>query len=366
VRIAIASDAWAPQTNGVVTTLRATVETLGRLGHEVRVLSPQSLRCIPAPSYPEIRLALWPGPYVARELKAFRPHAIHIATEGPLGMAVRRYCVHRRVPFSTSYHTRYPEYLRARWPIPLAVSYAWLRRFHGAAARTFVSSGSLDAELSARGFEHLHLWRRGVDLQRFHPRPPHSELAGLPRPIMAYVGRLAVEKNLDAFLGLDVPGTKLVIGDGPQRAELVARHTGVVFAGYRFGDELAGMLATADVLVFPSLTDTFGLAMIEALACGVPVAAFPVPGPVDVIEQGVTGVLHEDLAVAVRSALLLDRGVCARRAAAFTWDAATAQFFAGLEPIPQALRATLAVRRSSVIIARILARMQASGTGDAN
>ncbi|MDB6089803.1 MAG: alpha-mannosyltransferase [Gammaproteobacteria bacterium] len=366
MRIAIASDAWAPQTNGVVTTLRATVDTLARLGHEVRVLSPQGLRCIPAPSYPEIRLALWPGPYVARELKAFRPHAIHIATEGPIGMAVRRYCLHRRVPFSTSYHTRYPEYLHARWPIPLAVSYAWLRRFHGAAARTFVSSHSLDTELSARGFGHLHLWRRGVDLQRFHPRPPAGELAKLPRPIMAYVGRLAIEKNLDAFLGLDVPGTKLVIGDGPQRAELVARHRGVVFAGYRFGDELASMLATADVLVFPSLTDTFGLAMIEALACGVPVAAFPVPGPVDVIEQGVTGVLHQDLAAAVRSALLLDRGTCAQRAAAFTWEAATAQFFAGLAPIPQALRARLAVRRSSVIIARILARMQASGTGDAN
>jgi len=366
VRIAIATDAWAPQTNGVVTTLKATVDTLVRLGHEVRVISPESLACIPAPSYPEIRLAVWPGPYVARELKAFRPHAIHIATEGPLGMAVRRYCLHRRVPFSTSYHTRYPEYLRARWPISLGVSYAWLRRFHGAATRTFVSSQSLDTQLSARGFRHLHLWRRGVDLRRFHPRPPHGELADLPRPIMAYVGRLAVEKNLDAFLGLDVQGTKLVIGDGPQRAALVARHAGVLFAGYRFGDELASMLATADVLVFPSRTDTFGLAMIEALACGVPVAAFPVPGPLDVIEQGVTGVLHEDLALAVRSALLLDRGVCAQRAAAFTWEAATAQFFAGLEPIPQVLRATLAVRRSSVIIARILARMQASGTGDAN
>jgi glycosyltransferase involved in cell wall biosynthesis len=237
------------------------------------------------------------------------------------------------------------------------VSYAWLRRFHGAAARTFVSSGSLNQQLSDRGFKHLHLWRRGVDLQRFHPRPPHEELANVPRPIMAYCGRLAVEKNIGAFLNLKVKGTKLVIGDGPQRAALEARHPGVKFAGYRHGAELATMVGSADVLVFPSLTDTFGLAMIEALACGVPVAAYPVPGPIDVIEQGVTGVLHDDLSSAVRSALQLDRNVCAQRAAAFTWDAATAQFLAGLQPIPQALRATLAVRRGSVIIARILARM---------
>jgi glycosyltransferase involved in cell wall biosynthesis len=246
------------------------------------------------------------------------------------------------------------------------VSYAWLRRFHGAATRTFVASGSLNRQLSERGFKHLHLWRRGVDLQRFHPGLTHPELANLPRPIMAYCGRLAVEKNIDAFLNLKLPGTKLVIGDGPQRPDLAARHPDVTFAGYRYGTELASMLGSSDVLVFPSLTDTFGLAMIEALACGVPVAAFPVPGPIDVIEQGVTGVLHEDLTVAVRSALTLDRAVCAQRATEFTWEAATAQFVAGLEPIPQALRATLSVRRSSVIIARILARMQASGTGDAN
>ena len=359
MRIAIATDAWAPQTNGVVTTLTATAETLSRLGHVVRVISPQGLTCIPCPSYPEIRLALSPGAYVARGLKAFRPHAIHIATEGPLGLAVRRYCRHRRVPFTTSYHTRYPEYLRARWPVPLWFSYAWLRRFHGAAARTFVSSHSLEAQLAAQGFSHLHLWRRGVDLRRFRPQVlPHPSLAGLPRPLMAYVGRLAVEKNLDAFLRLDLPGTKLVVGDGPQRAALLARYPRVIFTGYRFGDELVKLLATADVFVFPSLTDTFGLAMAEAVACGVPVAAFPVPGPLDVIEQGVTGVLHEDLAVAIGSALHLDRQVCVQRAAALTWDAATAQFFAGLEPIPVALRATLAVRRSSVIIARIAARWQ--------
>ena len=223
MRIALATDAWTPQTNGVVTTLKATAATLAGLGHEVRVISPQGLTTIACPSYPEIRLALAPGAYVARELKAFRPHAIHIATEGPLGLAVRRYCRARGVPFTTSYHTRYPEYLRARWPIPLPVSYAWLRRFHGAGVRTFVSSASLETQLAARGFRHLHHWRRGVDLRTFHPRPAHPELAPLRRPVMACVGRVAVEKNLDAFLALPLPGTKLVIGDGPARAALESR-----------------------------------------------------------------------------------------------------------------------------------------------
>jgi 1,2-diacylglycerol 3-alpha-glucosyltransferase/glucuronosyltransferase len=366
VRIALASDAWTPQTNGVVTTLKATAETLASRGEEVRVISPQGLSTIACPSYPEIRLAVSPGAHVARQLRAFRPHAIHIATEGPLGLAVRRYCRARGVPFTTSYHTRYPEYLRARWPLPLAATYAWLRRFHGAAARTFVSSATLEAQLRLRGFARLHLWCRGVDLRRFRPLVPHPQLARLPRPIMVCVGRLAIEKNLDAFLGLAAPGSKVMIGDGPQRAALTARYPGVLFTGYRFGAELAALLSAADVLVFPSLTDTFGLAMIEALACGVPVAAFPVPGPLDVIEQGVTGVLHADLRFAISSALRLDRRVCTQRAAKFSWDAATAQFLAGLAAIPVALRARLAVRRSSAMITRITARGHSSETGDAN
>ncbi len=360
MRVALATDAWAPQTNGVVTTLEATADTLRRLGHTVRVLSPQSLPSVPCPSYREIRLAINPGAYVARELKAFRPHAIHIATEGTLGLAVRRYCRHRGVPFTTSYHTRYPQYLAARWPIPLALSYAWLRHFHGAAQRTFVSSRTLERELGSRGFARLHLWRRGVDLARFRPQDaPQPELGGLPRPVMAYVGRLAVEKNVDAFLRLELPGTKLVIGDGPERAALAVRFPRARFTGYRHGDALAALLAACDVLVFPSLTDTFGLTMIEALACGVPVAAFPVPGPLDVIEPDVTGVLNADLAVAIRSALRLDRRVCAERAATFSWDAATCQFLTGLAPIPAALRATLAVSRSSAIIARMSTRLTA-------
>jgi glycosyltransferase involved in cell wall biosynthesis len=353
VRIAIVTDAWAPQTNGVVTTIAATARELSRLGHGVRILSPEGLACLPCPSYPEIRLALWPGPFIAGGLKAFRPHALHIATEGPLGMAARRYCRSRGVPFTTSYHTRYPEYLAERWPIPPRVSYAWLRRFHQAAVRTFVSNESLRAELAGHGFGALHLWRRGVDTARFHPGyPPHPELRDLPRPIMVYAGRLAVEKNLTAFLDLNLPGTTLLIGDGPQRAALTARYPHAVFAGYRFGEELAALLAGSDVFVFPSLTDTFGIAMVEALACGVPVAAFPVTGPLDVLRQGVTGVMSHDLAEAIRGALRLDRARCAAAAADFTWEAATGQFLAGLERIPLRARARLVLGVSAIIGSR--------------
>ena len=367
MRIALATDAWTPQINGVVTTLKATAAQLSALGHEVRIIHPQGLWGMPCPSYPEIRLALAPGAHVARELTGFAPHAIHVATEGPLGMAARRYCQARALPFTTSYHTHYPEYLRARWPIPLAVTYAWLRRFHNTAVRTFVSSPTLEAQLGGQGFHSLHRWRRGVDLRRFHPHArAHPLLQDLPRPVMACVGRLAVEKNLDAFLSLRAPGTKLVIGDGPHRSSLEARHPQARFVGFRTGDELTGLLGGVDVLVFPSLTDTFGIAMIEALACGVPVAAFPVPGPIDVIEPGVSGVLNSDLAVAIAGALCLSRAGCAAAARAFTWEAATAQFLEGLAPIPATLRARVAASHSSAIIGRTAARRQPSQAGDAN
>ena len=353
MRIAIVTDAWAPQTNGVVTTLAATARELVRRGHDARILSPEGLRCLPCPSYPEIRLALWPGPFIAGRLKTFRPHAIHIATEGPLGLAARRYCRSRGVSFTTSYHTRYPEYLAERWPIPPRVSYAWLRRFHRSAARTFVSNESLRAELAGHGFGALHLWRRGVDTSRFHAGyPPHPELRDLPRPIMVYAGRLAVEKNLAAFLDLKLPGTQLLIGDGPQRAALAARYPRAVFAGYRYGEELATLLAGSDVFVFPSLTDTFGIAMVEAMACGLPVAAFPVTGPLDVLRSGVTGVMSRDLGEAIRGALRLDRAHCAAAASEFTWEAATSQFLTGLEPIPLRARARLAVGVSAIIASR--------------
>lgn len=364
MKITVATDAWDPQTNGVVTTLKATIDTLTRAGHEVRVISPQGLWSIPAPSYPEIRLAIAPGFHISREIRAFRPHAIHIATEGPIGVAMRRYCRRHRLPFTTSYHTKYPEYLNARWPIPLDVSYAWLRRFHNAAARTFVSANSLQSQLSSKGFRSLHLWRRGVDLGVFKPLQGAvpTDLANLPRPLMAYMGRVAIEKNIDSFLKLRVPGTKLVIGNGPALPALSAKYPDAKFIGFRFGEELGATLACADVFVFPSLTDTFGLAMIEALACGLPVAAFPVPGPIDVIEPGVTGVLDEDLGAAIRGALLLNRQVCAERAKAFNWEAATEQFLDGLEPIPTGARTALSAS-GSAMIAR--GRSQPSA-GDAN
>ncbi len=366
MRIALATDAWRPQINGVVTTLTATAANLRWRGHEVKIIHPAECRSIACPSYPEIRLAVWPHAYVARELKLFRPHAIHIATEGPLGMAVRRYCRTRGLPFTTAYHTRYPEYLAARWPIPLWATYAGLRRFHDAAARTFVSSASLEAQLKGQGFTHLHRWCRGVDLRRFRPGPAHLLLADLPRPVMACVGRVAVEKNLAAFLALPLAGTKLVVGDGPQLAALRARYPQALFAGYRSGAELVQLLCGSDVLVFPSLTDTFGLAMIEALACGVPVAAFPVPGPLDVISPGVTGVMHADLGAAIAAALTLVRAACVAAAAAFTWDAATSQFLAGLAPSGAAARAALPLGHSSAMIGRIGARSAQRQTGDAN
>lgn len=277
---------------------------------------------------------------------SFRPYAIHIATEGPVGLAARRICIQNGWAFSTSYHTRYPEYLRARWPIPLTLSYAWLRSFHNAAQRTFVSSESLKSQLTERGFSRLHIWRRGVDLSRFRPAEPDVVGLNYARPLMVYAGRVAVEKNLPAFLDLDVPGTKLVIGDGPQLSALRARYPNVVFTGFRLGDELARLMSAADVFVFPSRTDTFGLVMIEAMACGVPVAAFPVPGPLDVIEQNVTGVLHDDLGVAIQRALQLDRHVCAERASRFSWEAATDQFLEGLVPL-RALTQSSRVRLSS-------------------
>jgi glycosyltransferase involved in cell wall biosynthesis len=366
VRIAIATDAWSPQINGVVTTLQATAAQLATLGHEVRVLHPQGLWCVPCPSYPEIRLAAFPHAYVARELEDFAPHAIHVATEGPLGSAVRRYCCARHLPFTSSYHTRYPEYLQARWPIPPSLTYAWLRRFHNAAARTFVSSVTLEAQLRERGFAHLHQWRRGVDLDRFRMAAGAAPLRQLPRPLMAYVGRLAVEKNLEAFLGLSLEGSKIMIGDGPCRADLERRYPQAHYLGFRSGEELGQLLASADVLVFPSRTDTFGLAMIEAMACGVPVAAFPVPGPIDVIEPGVTGVLAHDLGAAIAGALRLPRAPCAARARAFSWQAATAQFLDGLELLHTPVRARVALRRSSAMIRRIAARRQPSQAGDAH
>jgi len=328
MRIAIVTDAWLPQVNGVVTTLGRTREELIRAGHRVKMLTPADHRTVPCPTYPEIRLSVLPYRRVRRTLDAFRPDCIHIATEGPLGFAARRFCIRRGVAFTTSYHTRFPQYVRERVPIPVSWMYAWLRRFHRPATATLVPTPAVRDELAARRFRGLRLWGRGVDVDLFRPEPK----AALPetRPIYLYMGRVAVEKNVEAFLQLGLPGTKYVVGDGPDLARLRAEYPDAVFTGYRFGSELAAHLAAADVFVFPSRTDTFGLVMLEAMACGTPVAAYPVTGPLDVIEPGHTGVLHEDLGVAVRGALTLDRGTCRQAALERSWARATGEFLGHL------------------------------------
>jgi glycosyltransferase involved in cell wall biosynthesis len=324
MRILIVTDAWFPQTNGVVRTLAHTAAWLGRFGHEVRTLTPRDFRSAACPTYPEIRLSLLPGRGVREAIRAFAPQCLHIATEGPLGHSARRYCLRHGLKFTTSYHTQFPQYLRARFPIPIRASYAVLRWFHGAGARCMVSTPSLRQELLSRGFRNLATWRRGVDTEVFKPRP--KDFLDLPRPIAAYVGRVAIEKNIAAFMQMPWRGSKIVIGDGPERARLEAQHRGVVFAGYRFEEDLARHLAAADVMVFPSLTDTFGLVNLEAMACGVPVAAYPVTGPIDVISDGVTGALDTDLARAAERALELDPKICREHALRFGWDVSTREF----------------------------------------
>ena len=320
----IVSDAWSPQTNGVVTTLSQTVASLARIGHEVRMVTPDQFRTIPCPTYPEIRIALFPYRQVARLIAGFQPHALHIATEGPLGFAARRYCVVHGLRFTTSYHTQFPQYLRSRWPIPTALSYRFLRWFHGAAHSCMVSTPTVHAQLAGRGFNNLSRWRRGVDTRLFRPRS--KEFLTLPRPIAAYVGRVAIEKNVADFVRMPWPGAKIVIGDGPEKSRCQSQFPQATYVGYRYGEDLAAHLAAADVLVFPSLTDTFGLVNLEAMACGVPVAAYPVTGPIDVIEEGLTGALDTNLAVAAVRALGVDPGACRARALQSGWDVCTREF----------------------------------------
>ncbi|HEX4151187.1 MAG TPA: glycosyltransferase family 1 protein [Steroidobacteraceae bacterium] len=324
MRIMIVTDAWFPQTNGVVRTLAHTAAWLGRFGHEVRTLTPRNFRSIPCPTYPEIRLSLFPGRALGKAISAFGPEALHIATEGPLGLAARRHCVSRGMRFTTSYHTQFPQYVRARFPIPLDASYWALRRFHAAGTRCMVSTRTLRQDLAARGFKNLATWRRGVDTDMFRPQP--KDFLDLPRPIAACVGRVAIEKNIEAFLQMPWSGSKMVIGDGPERPRLEKLYPAVKFTGYRFQEDLARHLAAADVMVFPSRTDTFGLVNLEAMACGVPVAAYPVTGPIDVIQDGVTGALDEDLGRAALRALALDPGTCRRHALQYGWDVSTREF----------------------------------------
>ncbi len=332
MKIVIVSDAWKPQVNGVVTTLIKTGEQLEQLGHSVLFITPDKFVTIPCPTYSSIRLSMLPYRGAAGMLARFNPDAIHIATEGPLGHAVRAYCRNNSVPFTTAYHTQFPEYLRLRFPIPTSISYHYLRGFHRPASRTMVSTKTLQKMLTEKGFTNVAIWSRGVDTKLFQPQARLR--INVPRPLAMYMGRVAVEKNIEAFLQLDLPGSKYVVGDGPDLQRLRERYPRVTFLGEKRGAELAGYVAAADVFVFPSLTDTFGLVLLEAMACGVPVAAYPVAGPVDVVKQGETGVLHADLRTAVMGALSLDRAKCVRYAKQFSWRRCTESFLKLLKPIP--------------------------------
>jgi glycosyltransferase involved in cell wall biosynthesis len=324
MKLAIVTDAWSPQVNGVVTTLAHTRRCLEAAGHSVWVESPSGYRTLPCPTYPEIRLALCPARRLRRSLERFAPDAIHIATEGPLGLAASGFCRRRGLAFTTSYHTQFPQYVRKRVPIPESLSYAFLRRHHGAARRTLVGTPHQRDDLVQHGFSNVVLWSRGVDTDVFTPGARGGIAAA--RPIFLYAGRVAIEKNLEAFLDLDLPGSKVIVGGGPDSSKLAKRYPDAHFVGYKFGRELAAYMSAADVFVFPSRTDTFGIVMLEAMACGTPIAAYPVTGPIDVVEDGVTGVLDENLGTSARKALQLDRRACRNAALQRTWQRATAQF----------------------------------------
>lgn len=324
MKIVIVTDAWEPQVNGVVRTLKQTYNHLIAMGHDVFLLTPEGHRTIPCPSYPSIPLALFPGRKIAQDLVEINADAVHIATEGPLGMAARRWCIKHNVKFTTSYHTQFPEYVRLRLPIPTSWTYAWFRRFHNQAVRTLVPTESQRQLLMLHRFNHVHVWGRGVDTSLFKPDSPQQ--IDLPRPIMINMGRVAIEKNIEAFLSLDLPGSKVVVGDGPDLEMLKHKYPDVLFTGAKFGEELASWLAAADVFVFPSKTDTFGLVLLEALACGVPVAAYPVTGPKDVIEHGRVGYLDNDLKTAVLNALNLNPVDCIEFAKQRSWQACTQVF----------------------------------------
>ncbi|MEM1287323.1 MAG: glycosyltransferase family 1 protein [Pseudomonadota bacterium] len=330
-RALVVSDAWHPQINGVVRTLEGMVREAPKFGVDLQVLGPGRFRTIPMPSYPEIRLAVAQPRSIRRAIREYQPQAIHIATEGPLGTVARRFCLRHNLGFTTSYHTRFPEYLAARLPVPKRLSYAYMRRFHNAATACMVATPSLEADLQARGFNNLVRWSRGVDLKRYYPRADVE----LPyeKPIFTYVGRVAVEKNLEAFLDLDLPGTKLVVGGGPALDGLTARYQDAVFVGPKVGEELAEFYAGSDVFVFPSLTDTFGIVLLEAAASGLPVAAFPVTGPKDVITDDRVGVLSSDLKEACLAALNLDPQDCVQFAQDHSWESTAVAFFRYLYPL---------------------------------
>jgi glycosyltransferase involved in cell wall biosynthesis len=333
MRILVATDAWHPQVNGVVRTLTMMAEAVKVFGVEVSFLTPQSFRTFAMPSYPDLRVALPYGAKIARLIAGIRPDSIHIATEGPIGLLVRRYCRQQGLPFTTSFHTRFPEYISARLPVREAWIWAALRRFHGASQAVMAATPALASELRMRGFRNVVLWPRGVDARLFHPR---ARDLGLPRPVFLCVGRVAVEKNLEAFLGLDLPGSKVIVGDGPALTALARKYPQAVFLGAQQGEALAQTYAAADVFVFPSKTDTFGLVLLEALASGVPVAAFPVTGPRDVIGSEPVGALNDDLRAACLSALTISPQACLEFASRHTWEASARVFVKNIADIRDA------------------------------
>ena len=333
LKVVVATDAWKPQLNGVVTTLDTLGRILTKFDNEVLYITPQDFHSVPMPSYPEIRLSLFPNRKVAAMINKFKPDAIHIATEGPIGRAARRFCRRRKYPYTTSFHTRFAEYANERWKLPVEWGYALLRDFHKHGETMMVATPGLMTEMEERGFVNMKLWERGVDTDQF--RPIKTDIfADLKGPIFTYVGRIAVEKTLEDFLDLDLPGTKVIVGAGPQEEELKAAYPDVHFAGPKFGDDLAACYSASDAVVFPSRTDTFGLVNVEALACGVPVAAYPVRGPLEIMSDAPKGAgcLDEDLKVAIMTALEnRDADQCRTHAMKFSWDAAARQFIANLE-----------------------------------
>jgi 1,2-diacylglycerol 3-alpha-glucosyltransferase/glucuronosyltransferase len=333
--VLLVTDAWHPQVNGVVRTLEMLARDLEAMGHDVAYATPEGQTSFPMPTYPEIRLSLFPRRSLEKLIAQFAPNAIHIATEGTLGLSARAVCVRRKIAFTTSFHTRFPEYIQARFPlVPLSWVYGFLRWFHGAAASMMVATPSLMAEMQSHGFTNCAIWSRGVDVDAFRPIP--GAKLDYPGPVWLYVGRVAVEKNLEAFLKLDLPGTKVLIGDGPARDDLQRAYPDAKFLGPKSGEDLAYHYAAADVFVFPSLTDTFGLVVLEALASGVPVAAYPVQGPRDVIGDAPVGVLDNDLKSACERALKIAREDCRAFALTRSWRACTEQFVANL-PIPESI-----------------------------
>jgi glycosyltransferase involved in cell wall biosynthesis len=329
MRVLIATDAWYPQVNGVVQTLMSVGQALERMGVEVSFLTPEGVPSIPLPTYPDIRLALLSPRAIAQRIDAIEPDIIHIATEGPIGHLVRWYCLKRGRGFTTSFHTRFADYAAARLPIPRSLSWSWLRWFHNAGRVTMASTESLSKELTERGFRKLMRWPRGVDTNLFQPRQDCD--LGLPRPVFLSVGRVAVEKNIEAFLALDLPGSKVVVGDGPARAELTQRYPSAVFLGTKKGQDLAKVYASADVFVFPSRTDTFGLVLLEALASGLPIAGFPVDSTRDVVGTAPVAVLDEDLRAACLESLKISRAACRAYAKTMTWDESARCFLNNLK-----------------------------------